>query len=223
MEFVRKLTALFYPERCPYCSSLINATRIACEKCYDEIRRKHSPIPSGAKGFRCISTFVYDGRVRRMILRMKYHDRTQYIPQIAELLTADVENAYNGEEFDFITAVPMYRKDLRNRGYNQSALLAKELGKRLELPYLETIEKIKRTKKQHHLKYKERKTNLNGAFKLIDKDAVKGKRILIIDDIITSGFTLGKCCNVLSRAKPQLICCATIASAQNKYPESTAI
>ena len=223
MEFVRKLTALFFPERCPYCSSLVEATHIACKTCYDEIRRRHIPIPSGARGFRCISTFVYDGRVRRMILRLKYHDRTQYIPQVAELLAKDIQSIYSGEEFDFITAVPMYKKELKKRGYNQSALLAKELGKRLDLPYLDTIDKIKRTKKQHHLKYKERKTNLNGAFKLIDKDAVKDKRILIIDDIITSGCTLGKCCKVLSRAKPRLICCATIASAQNKYPESTVI
>lgn len=223
MEFVRKLTALFYPERCPYCSALIEATQIACEKCYDELRRKHIPIPSGARGFRCISTFAYDGRVRRMILRLKFHDRTQYIPQIAALLQKDIKSAYSGEAFDVITAVPMYKSDLKKRGYNQSALLAKELGERLNLPYRETIDKIKRTKKQHHLNYKERKTNLKGAFKVIDKDAVKGKRILIIDDIITSGYTLGNCCRVLSRAKPELICCATIASAQNKYPESTVI
>lgn len=223
MEFVRTLTALFYPERCPYCSALIEATRIACEKCYAELCRKHVPIPGGARGFRCISTFVYDGKVRRMILRLKYRDRTQHIPQIAELLAKDIRHAYRGELFDFITAVPMYHKDLKKRGYNQSALLAKELGKQLDLPYRESLEKIKRTKKQHHLKYNERKTNLNGAFKVIDKDALRGKRILIIDDIITSGNTLGKCCRVISGAKPQLICCATIATAQNKYPESTVI
>lgn len=223
MEFFRKLTALFYPERCPYCSTLIEATQIACEKCYDEIRRKHIPIPSGARGFRCISTFVYDGKVRRMILRLKFYDRIQYIPQIAELLAKDIENTYSGERFDFITAVPMHQKDLKKRGYNQSALLAKELSKRLDLPYRETIDKIKRTKKQHQLKYNERKTNLNGAFKVIDKDEVEGKKVLIVDDIITSGYTLGNCCKVLSRAKPELICCATIASAQNKYPESTVI
>ncbi len=223
MEFVRKLTALFYPERCPYCSALVEATQIACAGCYDEIRRKHIPIPAGARGFRCISTFAYDGRVRRMILRLKYHDRTQYIPQIAELLIKDIENAYSDMDFDFITAVPMYKKDLHKRVYNQSALLAKELGRLLDLPYLETINKIKKTKKQHHLNYKERKTNLKGAFKVIDKDLVKGKKILIIDDIITSGYTLGECCKVLAKSKPELICCATIASAQNKYPESTVI
>ena len=63
MEFVRKLTALFYPERCPYCSALIEATQISCARCYDEIRRKHIPIPAGARGFRCISTFAYDGKL----------------------------------------------------------------------------------------------------------------------------------------------------------------
>ena len=106
---------------------------------------------------------------------------------------------------------------------DQIPKIYQELGRQLDLPYCETIEKIKRTKKQHNLKYKERKTNLNGAFKMTDKGLVKGKRILIIDDIITSGYTLGNCCRVLSRAKPELICCATIASAQNKYPESTVI
>ena len=223
MSFVRKLTAFFFPERCPYCGALIEACGIACEKCYDEIRRKHVAIKGGAGGYRCVSTFAYDGKVRRMILRMKYHERTQYIPQVAELLADDIISAYGDDAFDLITAVPMYKTDYKERKFNQSELLAKALGKLLDLPYIDTLKKIKKTKKQHHLNYKERKTNLNGAFKLIDKDSLKDKRILIIDDIVTSGATLGKCCKTLSKAKPQLICCATIASARNKYPDNSVI
>lgn len=223
MDFLRKLTALFYPERCPYCGKVIEACEIACPKCYEKIRRKHVPIPGGARGFRCISSFVYDGKVRRMILRMKFNDRIQYIPQVARILEEDITKAYGENAFDLITAVPMYRDDKKDRGYNQSALLAKELGKLLDCPYRDTLLKIKKTKKQHLLKYKERRTNLNGAFKVIDKDTIKGKRILIVDDIITSGYTLGCCCKVLSRAKPETICCATIANAQHKYPAETII
>ncbi|MBQ3331041.1 MAG: ComF family protein [Ruminococcus sp.] len=223
MSTVRKLTALFFPERCPYCDELIEPCEIACERCYDEIRRKHAPIFCGAHGFRCVSAFVYDAKVRRMILRLKYHERIQYIPQIAELMAEDIRAAYGDNAFDIITCVPMHQTDLRRRGYNQSRLMAQALSSLLDIPYRDTIDKVKKTKKQHHLKYAERKTNLNGAFALIDKESIKGQRILLIDDIVTSGYTLGNCGKTLNRGKPSLICCATIASAHNKYPESTVI
>lgn len=223
MPFIRQLTALFYPERCPYCSELIEPCEIACEHCYDIIRRKHLPIKGGARGFRCVSTFVYDGRVRRMILRLKYHDRTQYVPQIAELMADDIRAAYGNDAFDLITFVPMHKKDFRKRKYNQSQLLAKALSQRLNIPCQDTLIKTKRTRKQHELKYAERKTNLNGAFTVIDKKLVKDKRILIIDDIVTSGYTLGNCGKTLSRSKPRIICCAAIASAHDKYPDKTVI
>ena len=223
MTFFRKLTALFYPERCPYCGALVEPCEIACAHCYDEIRRKHVPITGGARGLRCVSTFVYDGKVRRMILLLKYHDRTQYVPQVAVLMADDIRAAYGDNAFDIITFVPMHKKDFHKRQYNQSQLLAKELSSLLEIPCRETLMKVKKTKKQHQLKYAERKTNLNGAFALIDKESVKGQRILIIDDIVTSGYTLGNCGKTLNRGKPSLICCATIASARNKYPEETVI
>lgn len=221
--FFRKLTALIFPERCPYCSDLIEPCEIACERCYNDIRRKHIPLKSGARGFRCICTFVYAGKVRRMILHLKYHDRTQYVPQIAELMADDIKSVYGENAFDLITFVPMHEKDLKKRGYNQSRLLARSLSSLLDIPCIDTLRKVKRTKKQHHLKYAERKTNLSGAFELIDKELIKDKRVLLIDDIVTSGYTLGNCAKKLSSAKPELICCATIASAQGKYPRSTVI
>lgn len=223
MEVIRTITAIFFSERCPYCDALVEPCEIACPACYDKLQRKHLAIKGGAMGFRCVSSFVYDGKVRRMVLRLKYHDRIQYIPQITDILAKDIIDTYGENAFDLITAVPMHPHDLKKRGYNQSQLLAKALGKSLGIPYHDTIRKIKRTKKQHKLKYRERKTNLNGAFELIDKELIKDKSILIIDDIVTSGFTLGKCCKVLSKGKPKLICCATIANAQHKYPESTVI
>ena len=223
MQFFRQLTALFFPERCPYCSALIEPCEIACEHCYNEIRLKHVPITGGARGYRCVSTFVYDGKVRRMILRLKYHDRTQYIPQIAILMADDISTAYGESAFDVITCVPMHQSDYRKRQYNQSQLLAKDLSKLLGIPYRDTLIKVKKTQKQHKLTFAERKKNLDGAFQLIDKGSVKGKRILIIDDIITSGYTLGNCAKAINRGKPEIICCAAIASAQNKYPKDTVI
>nr|WP_316625287.1 phosphoribosyltransferase family protein [uncultured Ruminococcus sp.] len=217
------LRALIYPEHCPYCGKPVEPHEIACPLCMEIIKQKHSPIQGGAAGFRCISSFVYDGKVRRAVLRIKYRKRVQYIPQLAAILAQDINSCYGEECFDLITDVPMHKTDVKERGYNQSELLAKELSKLLGVPYADTLIKTKRTKKQHDLYFTERKTNLSGAFALTDKEVLTGKRILLIDDIITSGNTLSKCCKVLSKAKPSKICCATIASAQNKYPKETII
>lgn len=223
MKILRKAYALIYPDRCPYCEALIEPCEIACSKCLDEIKRKHTPIRCGALGYRCVASFVYDGKVRRMILRLKYHQRIQFVDQINAILIRDIKDVYGEDAFDLVTCVPMHKDDRKKREYNQSKLLAVSLSKMLGVPYLDTLEKVKNTKKQHLLKYAERKTNLAGAFELINKEAIRDKRILIVDDIITSGNTLGKCCKVLSRGKPELICCAAIASARDKYPESTVI
>lgn len=223
MEWKRSLLAFIYTERCPYCSSLIDACEIACSQCGKVIRHKQKPICHGARGFRCVSSYAYGGRARQMIIKIKFRKRIQHIPQVAEILAKDIRNEYRDITFDLITAVPMHAEDLKKRGYNQSALLGKALAKLLDLPYQDTLFKIKKTKKQHLLRYKARKTNLNGAFKEIDKELIKDKSILIVDDIITSGYTLGNCCKVLSRSKPRQVCCAAIASAQDKYPDSTII
>ena len=212
-EHLRRIIAILYPERCPFCDSLIEADEIACKACLARIGSARSPIVRGAQGYRCVSSFIYDGSVRRMLIRIKFYEHIQHIRQAAFFLGEDIRASYGDAGFDLITAVPMHPKDLRARGFDQCELLAKELSVLLGVPYQPTLEKVKRTKKQHTLKYRERKKNLSGAFKVIDKARVESRRILIVDDIVTSGYTLGYCCRALSRAKPELLCCATIANA----------
>ena len=217
MSLKLKLTAFFFPERCPFCGKIIDAEDIACAVCLEHLTTYRTPISCGVNGFRCISSFVYGGKVRKMLTNVKFYERIQHIRQVAEILAQDIRDEYGEDSFDLITCVPMHPKDMEVRGYNQSEILAKELGRLLNLPFVETLEKIKRTKKQHQLQYKERLKNLNGVFRIIDKDAVRGKRILIVDDIVTTGTTLGKCCQALNRSKPKRICCAAIANAGMKH------
>ncbi len=225
MRFHRlyKAATLLFPERCPYCREMIDAEELACKDCFDILRQKHRFIKSGARGYRCVSSFVYAGKARRVILLIKFRKRTQYISQLAAILADDIRAVYGENTFDIITAVPMHPVDLREREYNQSVILAKKLGEVLSIPYLDTLEKVKKTKKQHKLKYAERKTNLSGAFKPVNPEELRGKRILLTDDIITSGYTLSTCARALNRAKPTLICCATIASAQDRFPAESVI
>lgn len=223
MSIGRKILSFFYPERCPYCNKLIEAEDIACKECMQKLIEKQRPITRGAMGCRCVSSFVYDGHVRRMLLRIKYHERIQHIRQVAHIMAKDIRWCYGDNNFDLITAVPMHPKDKRERGYNQCDMLAKELSKLLDIPYAVTLEKVKKTRKQHHLTYSERKNNLRGAFKAIDKDSIKGKRILLIDDIVTSGYTLGNCAKALTKAKCSVICCATVADAEVRIDKSSVI
>ena len=223
MSVIQKIISFFYPERCPYCDKLIEADEIACGKCMKELIEKRRPVIRGAMGYRCVASFVYDGHVRRMLIRIKYYERVQHIRQVARILADDIAEYYGGNSFDIITAVPMHPKDYRERGFNQCEMLAKELSKLLGIRYEKTLIKVKHTKKQHRLTYNERRKNLSGAFKLIDKEALTGKRILLIDDIITSGCTLGNCAKTLSRAKPGIICCAAIANADVTVDKSSVI
>ena len=211
MSVRRKILAFFFSERCPYCRAVIEPEQIACDKCLQKLTDDRKPVIKGVQGYRCVSSFIYGGRVRRMLLRIKYRGRPQYIPQTAEILAKDITGYYKDGSFDVITYVPMHPRDQKERGFNQSELLAEELSRILDVPCEGLLLKIKRTKPQHTLKKEERKTNLNGAFKIIDGQLIRGKRILIIDDIVTSGVTLGKCCQKLRLSKPELLCCATIA------------
>lgn len=223
MGFMRKLTAFFYPERCPYCNKIVDAEDIACDDCLERIKTKQRPILRGTMGYRCVSSFLYDGSVRKMLIRIKFHERTQHIRQVTTILARDIRAVYGECHFDMITYVPMYPKDQRKRGYNQSELLCKVLSEELDIPVADVLKKVKHTKKQHTLTYSKRKKNLSGAFNLIDRSLVKNKSILLVDDIVTSGVTLGTCCKKLNEAKPALICCAAIADVGERYDTSAVI
>lgn len=223
MNLLYHLFCIVFPEKCPYCERIIKSGQIACEDCMKKLDALQSPIIRGTYGYRCISSFVYAGAVRNMILGVKFRKKVQYLSQAAVVLAKDIREQYRDCRFDCITAVPLHKKDLARRGFNQSEILAKELSKLLNIPYTETLIKTKRTKKQHKCTYKERRTNLRGAFSVTDKALVKEKSLLVIDDIITSGATLGACCKTLNRAKPKLLCCATIANANQKITDTAII
>lgn len=119
--------------------------------------------------------------------------------------------------FDLITFVPMHPIPLKKRGYNQSELLANELSKLMGIPCVSTLTKIKNTKPQHSLTAKKRRKNLKGAFRIVDKKNVSGRCVLIIDDVVTTGTTLGECAKTIQKGNPALICCATVLSTGDLY------
>jgi len=211
-----KLKNLFFSPRCMICGDYLtpDSTLLLCSFCFTHlplIPPEHCPVcgrmtPSGgATCFQCQtqkpkfrqhrSVVFYTSEIRYVLLKYKFYRKRHYAATIGTLMSS-----YVTENYDFITAVPVSEKKKRNRGYNQSRLLAEQIEQIRQIPYKETLQKTKHTPPQSKLGYKQRLTNIKNCFSVINPDEIRQKRILLIDDIYTTGSTIGECSKVLKKA-----------------------
>lgn len=117
-------------------------------------------------------------------------------------------------ETDAIIPVPLHSEKEKERGYNQAKILAKELARRKQIPFIEDqLIKVRRTLPQTSLEAKERGKNLRGAFEIEDREKIEGKIVLLVDDVFTTGSTLQECSLVLRRAGALEVRALTVAQA----------
>lgn len=154
------------------------------------------------------SPLVYDGEARRLIYALKF-GKKQYIAQTLGALMAD-EYLKSDMQADILVFVPMSAKEEKKRGFNQSALLAYEIGARLNIPVLPALVKVRDTSQQKELKGKNRARNLEGAFACVFEQ-VKNRKIVLIDDIFTTGATANECAKALLKAKAREVSVLTCA------------
>lgn len=163
------------------------------------------------------SATIYDGAVRDMILTLKYKQGTYLVKELTNLVEGCVLAAYSNEQIDAICPVPLYSTKERERGYNQAALIAKELSKRLKLPYMpQLLERVRHTPTQTKLNSEARKENVSGAFASPDSatDYVYGRNILLVDDVFTTGATCSECATELKRKHAGRVLVVSIAREQ---------
>lgn len=160
---------------------------------------------------RCISPFYHKDAARDTIL----HFKQQYDTVVAEGLAAEmaevIRREYGGIAFDFVTSVPLHKKDLKIRGFDQAQGLAMALARRLELPYAAVLTKLTRTLPQKELTAVRRRGNLLGVFDVIAE--VEGRTILLVDDVITTGSTLDECAKMLKIFGAEEVYAVTAAAA----------
>jgi len=138
----------------------------------------------------------YEEMTKQSIYKFKYQNCPRYCKTFAEIMyQAMNDKTILKYDFDLITSVPIHKNKLKKRGYNQAKLIAKELSLKLNIPYEDIIIRIKDTKPQNTLSPKERSNNLCNAFK-VSKE-ISNKKILIIDDIYTTGSTIDACANCI--------------------------
>lgn len=150
----------------------------------------------------------YDGALKGLIQLFKYDG----VRPLAKPLGAWLAQALpRDQKFDALAPMPLHWRRHFRRGFNQAALLAKELSKRTGLPVKSVVTRRKSTEKQALLTRAQRRLNVSGAFKVPDADAVRGKRILLIDDVFTTGATLNACAGALKRAGAAHVSALTLA------------
>ena len=232
-----RLLDLVLPPRCLSCGVEVGAVGALCPDCWRGIRFIAAPHcarcglpfdydPLGTPDLicgaciarpplfdRCRSVFAYDDASRSLVLGFKHGDRTDCAPAFAQWL-ARAGAGLLTEADGIIAPVPLHRWRLLKRRYNQSALLALNLGRltgRTALPDL--LIRRRATPSQGGLSAKGRARNVEGAFMVNPrcKDAVKGARVLLVDDVFTTGATVGECAKVLRRAGARAVDVVTLA------------
>ena len=179
---------------CPWCG-LPLATWVEedhyCENC---LRRK--PLYEWAR-----AAYFYEGSVREAIHQLKFAGKSHLAGPLGELLAAATEECLPDSHDDLVMPVPLHPRRLRERGFNQSLLLARQVASRLgaELDYL-SLRRVRYTKPQTSLKGEERRKNVRKAFGCTDRSLLKGGNVILIDDVTTTGNTLNDCARALKRA-----------------------
>ena len=197
----------------PFCSGNI------CKTCGDVIENEARYCESCKYETRFFkfnhSAFLYDDKIANAIRQFKFDNAKYWYSCFAGFLF-DVYKKYN-YDCDIICYVPMHQKRQRQRGYNQSELIATRLGELLNIKVsCENLVKIKDTKNQVDLNFKQRKENLCDAFFVIDKSEFKNKNVLLVDDVYTTGSTLNNCALKLKKAGAKEVYCLTVAHAHQK-------
>lgn len=209
------LLKLLYPPKCVLCGAILESgEQDLCEDCRIDapecpLSRTKLPFLEG-----WLALWYYEDTARRSLLRYKFRGRRSYAKCYGRLLAAKIRARYP-EGFDLLTWVPISSLRKLRRGFDQVELLAKAVGTELGLSPVATLKKIRNNRPQSRMKDPAaRKANVLGAYRLTDSAEVRGKRVLLLDDILTTGATAGECARMLRMAGAKEVHCAAVAAAR---------
>ncbi len=208
---------LLFPPKCMFCGRILkDEERDYCEKCrlelpfYEVAERKLSFIEETA------SVFYYQDNVRESIHRFKFNGRAFYARSYGIWMAKAVREKIKGP-FDMISWVPCSKWRKWKRGYDQAYELAVALSKELDVPCIQTLKKVRHNRRQSGLKGEAaRRANVMGAYRAVRKPENGMERVLLVDDVLTTGATIEECAKTLLLSGFFGICCAFVAAKREK-------
>ena len=213
-EIIKYVINLIYPNVCGICDKLCdddickkceiklnNISKIKIDRYTNKYFKKHLYI------------FKYEGIIKERLIKYKFNERNYIYKAFVKFMLKNKKICDFLKNYDIIIPVPIHTKRRMERGYNQSALIAKAISKKIpHIDYLEDVLIKKINNKPQSTKNKsERKNNVIGAYYMKNKEKINNKKILLLDDIYTTGNTVNECCKILQSANPKCIDVITIA------------
>ena len=177
------------------------------------------------RGFdRAYSYGSYDGSLRDLIHLFKYSGMKPLGKRLAGLLSRALPDD-GAECFDVVVPMPLHWRRQWKRGFNQSEILARSVARHLGIPLAKAVKRVRATTTQAGLSRNRRRKNVTGVFRRSRKSLVAGKRVLLIDDVVTTGATAGACASTLKRAGAASVTLLTLARVDRRFAplESTAM
>lgn len=211
---LQQILNLIYPQTCGICEKI--SKEPICKKCQIKLEKllvcKINNYSD--KNFtRHLYLFRYDGIIREKIIQYKFRDKAYLNEMFVNFITKNEKICGFFKNYDIIIPVPISKNRKKERGYNQTEIIAKKIAKQMENLTFETdvIKKIKDIVPQSTLTVKERVHNVKNAYTVVNSERIREKRVLLLDDVFTTGSTVNECSKVLKENGAKIIDVLTIA------------
>lgn len=210
-----KISNLLYPPICGICEKI--SKDALCPKCNLELKKQaevnilqKEEIEENIKKEKYFEElmyiFKYEGQVRKLILDYKFNEKSYLYKTFVNFLLKNEKIFENIKKYDKIIPVPISKKRNKERGYNQSMLIAEEIANKTNLELVNNcLIKTKNIIEQSKLNKEDRQQNIQGVYSLQNERLITNKKILLVDDIYTTGSTVNECCKILQQANPKTI------------------
>ena len=207
-----------FPPHCPLCHAYVEKRGGWCPPCLHKALQPHRlplSVPMQANLAEAWALGVYKGSLRDLIRHLKYQGRRSNLPYIESLLTEagrlpQVQKLLC--DIDFAVPVPLHPAKEKQRGFNQAERIFGSFLAAQHIPMRRLLKRIRATRPMYELSERERAANLKGAFAVTEAEALPGKRILLVDDIFTTGATMRECAGVLMAAGAKAVQGMVLAS-----------
>lgn len=210
---LRALKQLLFPAKCTFCRRLLGRDELdLCAKCRRDAPEFISPKKKISFIAGWTAVWYYKDTVRSSILRYKFYNRRSYAGTYGRAVAMRITET-DMRDFDVLTWVPISRRRSAERGYDQVRLLALSVGKELGTQPVRALKKIRDNPPQSALpSVYSRRANVLDAYRVTDAESIRGKRVLLLDDVITTGSTVSECARTLLSAGAKEVRCAAIAT-----------
>jgi len=216
--FLTILSDILFPPRCAFCRRHLKIGQglPVCPSCLASLELRDHTLIGVPATEGCMACLRYEGKVREAVLRFKFGGCSGYASLFGHILAGAIGKNLNGQYY-VITWVPVSARRKQTRGYDQAMLIAMAAAMELGGVAVSSLEKTLDVPSQTGLhEHERRRANVLGAFRVPDPELIADKRVLLIDDTVTSGATLSECAATLRIAGAQSVLCAVLADASHR-------